>query len=87
MEKTASSQVHNNDYQKYLNDSMSRMSQMFEEMAKFQSQAVAQANRAIDDTARLMKESIAYGQQLNDEFRKLSLENTKKAAELFTPKA
>ena len=43
--------------------------------------------KAIDDTARLMKESIQYAQQLSEEFRKLSLENSKKAAELFTPKA
>lgn len=88
MDKTASSQVHNvADYQKFVNDSMARMGQLFSEVAKLQSQAAEQATRAIDDTARLMKESITYAAQLSEEFRKLSLENSRKAAELFTPKA
>lgn len=88
MDKTVSSQVHNvADYQKYVNDSMTRMGQMFSEVAKLQSQAAEQATRAIDDTARLMKDSITYAAQLSEEFRRLSLENSKKAAELFTPKA
>lgn len=89
MDKTTSSQPHNptTDYQKYVNDSLTRMGQVFEEVAKLQTQAAQQATRAIDDTARLMKDSINYSQQLAEEFRKLSVENGKKAAELFTPKA
>jgi hypothetical protein len=97
MKETAqqSSQVHNQfasmpgaaEYTKFMNDSMARFNQMFEEFTKLQTQAAQQATKAIDDSARLMKDSITYAQQLSDEFRKLSVENGKKAAEFFAPKS
>ncbi|MFL5321431.1 MAG: hypothetical protein ACJ790_17350 [Myxococcaceae bacterium] len=75
------------EYQKFMNEQVTRMHQMFEEFSKMQLQATAQATKAIDDGARLMKDSINYAQQLSEELRKLSLESSKKAADFFTPKA
>ena len=103
MKEAVSSQVHNSaaapvsmppvaipgaaEYTKFVNDSVNRFTQMFEEFSRLQTQGAAQLTRAIDDGARMMKESLSYGQQLSEEFRKLSLENGKKAADLFNPKS
>lgn len=64
-----------------------RMDQLASEMHKMQAQAVARTCEAIDESARLMKESVNYASQLSSEWRKITLETTKKAAEMVTPKA
>jgi len=68
-------------------EQIARMDQMSEQLHKMQGQAVERTREAIDETARLMKESLAYSTQLSTEWRKISLDATKKAADLYTPKA
>ncbi|MBL9021976.1 MAG: hypothetical protein JNL21_07230 [Myxococcales bacterium] len=68
-------------------EQISRMDQMAEQLHKMQGQAVERTREAIDETARLMKESLAYSTQLSAEWRKITLDATKKAAEVVAPKA
>ncbi len=64
-----------------------RMEQMAEQLQEAQGQAVERSREAIDETARLMKESLSYAVQLSTEWRKITLEATKKATEIAVPKA
>jgi hypothetical protein len=66
---------------------IARMDQVAAELSKQQGQAVARASEAIDESARLMKESMTYATQLSAAFGKVTLEATKQAAEMMTPKA
>jgi hypothetical protein len=66
---------------------VARMDQMATELQKAQAQAAERAALAIDESARLMKETMTYATQLSAEWRKITLEATKKAAEMATPKA
>jgi hypothetical protein len=64
-------------------EQLARLEGLAEQMAKLQGQHVERAQEAIDESARLMKESISYANQLGAEWRKLSLETTRKATEMM----
>jgi hypothetical protein len=66
---------------------VARMDQMAEQIQKAQAQAAERAAEAIDESARLMKETMTYATQLSAEWRKITLEATRKAAEMAAPKA
>jgi hypothetical protein len=68
-------------------EQIARMDQMAEQLHKVQGQAVERTREAIDESARLMKESLNYSVQLQAEWRKITLDATKKAADIVTPKA
>ena len=68
-------------------EQLARMDKMTEQVQSMQGQAVERTKEAIDETARLMKESVAYATALSNEWPKVSLEATKKATEMVTPKA
>ncbi len=72
---------------KLTNDQVARMDQMAEQLHKLNGQAVDKTRQAIDETARLMKESLTYATDLSTEWRKITVDATKKAAEMVTPKA
>ena len=56
------------------------LEQLSAQLSKAQGQGVERAQAAIDESAKLMKESMTYALQLSNEWHKLSLEMTKKAA-------
>lgn len=68
-------------------EQIARMDQMAEQLHKVQGQAVERTREAIDESARLMKETLNYSVQLQTEWRKITLDATKKAADIVTPKA
>jgi len=72
---------------KMTSEQIARMDQMADQLHKLNGQAVEKAREAIDETARLMKESISYATALSTEWRKITVDATKKAAEMVTPKA
>jgi len=72
---------------KMTNEQVARMDQMAEQLHKLNGQAVERTREAIDETARLMKESLTYATQLSTEWRKITLDATKKAADMVAPKA
>jgi len=74
-------------WSKMTQDQIARMDQMAEQMHKLQGQAVTRTQSAIDETARLMKETLTYATDLSTEWRKITLDATKRAADAVTPKA
>ena len=68
-------------------EQIARMDQMAEQLHKVQAQGVERTREAIDESARLMKETLNYSVQLQTEWRKITLDATKKAADIVTPKA
>ncbi len=72
---------------KMTNEQVARMDQMAEQLHKLNGQTVERTREAIDETARLMKESLSYATQLSTEWRKITLDATKKAADMVAPKA
>lgn len=59
---------------------LARMEQMQKQFEDLQKQAITRTFEAIDESARLMKESLSYAVKLSEEWRKITIENTKKAA-------
>ena len=74
-------------WSKLTQEQIARMDQMAEQMFKLQGQAVTRTRDAIDETARLMKESLTYATELSGEWRKITLDATKRAADAVAPKA
>ena len=60
---------------------------MCEELNKLENKGIDQLRTAIDEATRMMKSSIEYQTQISNEWRKLALEATRRAAELLTPRA
>lgn len=71
---------------KAVSDGVERMKSMQDEAIRYENQGVAQAKVNIDEGARLMHEGLKYAQELGAEWRKLSLEATRRSVEMFTPK-
>jgi len=87
MSETKTSQVREaaqGAWQKMLADSVARMELAGAEVARMQEQALEQNRHAIDEMAKLGKDSVDYVGQLSAEWRKLTLDATRKAAELLT---
>lgn len=74
-------------WKKMMDEQIARMEAMYGEMARMQEQTLEQSKKAVDDMAKLTKDSINYFGQLSAEWRKLSLEATKKAADFMTVKS
>ena len=73
-------------WQKMVDDGVARMELATAELTRVQEQALAQNRHAIDEMAKLSKDSIDYFGQLTAEWRKLTLDATRKTAELLTPR-
>jgi hypothetical protein len=70
-------------WKKMVDDQVSRMELGYAEMSRIQEQALAQNRQAMDDMAKLSRDSVDYFAQLGSEWRKLTLDATRKTAELF----
>jgi hypothetical protein len=58
-----------------------------EQLASLESKSAEQAKVAIDESAKLMKQTLEYSLKMSAEWRKLALENSRRAGEWMTPKA
>ncbi|MBM4358647.1 MAG: hypothetical protein FJ096_11125 [Deltaproteobacteria bacterium] len=76
-----------NTWTKAVDDGVARLSAAMEEGAKLESKGVAQATQAIEELAKLQRDSLGYLVQLSAEWRKLTLEATKRTAELFAARS
>jgi hypothetical protein len=72
-------------WKKMVDDHVARMELAYGEVARLQEQALTQNRQAIDEMAKLQRESLDYFGQLSSSFFKLTLDATRKAAELVTP--
>lgn len=75
------------EWQKIVSNQVAFVEQAFGELAKLEAKAVAQFASGVEEIGRFAKESLAQAEKLGSEFRKQALEATKRAAEIFTPKA
>jgi hypothetical protein len=62
-----------------------RVASCCDEVAKLEQASQVRAGEAVDEYARLVKESLRYGAALCAEWRKLTLEATKRTAAAVTP--
>jgi hypothetical protein len=85
MSDTKSSQSqHASPFTKPLADGVARAESAFAEYGKLEEKMLEHAVTGIDEAARLSKESLAYGAALMTEWRKLTLEATRRAASMMT---
>jgi hypothetical protein len=70
-------------WKKMMGEHVARMEQVYAETARLQAQGLEQGQKAVDELARLSKDSFQYMGQLSAEWRKLTIEATKKTAELW----
>jgi hypothetical protein len=70
-------------WKKMVDDGIARAELAYAEVGRLQDQALAQNRQAIDDMAKLSRDSVEYYGQLAAEWRKLTLEATRNAAQLF----
>ena len=79
------SQSHNNaTWKRMVDESTGRIESFYAELSKAEDKGVSQMNAAIDESARLMKDSFAWYAELSAEWRKMTLDATRRSAELFT---
>ena len=86
MSETKTSQVRETAqaaFKKILDDQIGRVELAYGEMARIQEQTMAQNRQALEDMAKLTRDSVEYWGQLTSEWRKLTLDASKKTAELF----
>ena len=64
--------------------SSDRLEKFFDQMADIDSKNRQAAYEAIEEYAKLMKASIDYAGRLNDEWRRIALETSRRAADVMT---
>ena len=86
MSETKPSQVQQAQgvWKKMIDDQVAKTTALHDELAKLEAQRSEQATQAIEEMARMTRESLSYMGQLSTEWRKLSLEATKRAAEMMS---
>ena len=70
-------------WKKMVDDQIARVELACAEVARLQDQALAQNRQAIDEMTKLTRSSVDYFGQLTASFRKLTLDATRKTAELL----
>ena len=69
-------------WKKMMDEQFARIENAYGEIARYEKQAVDQANAAIDEVTRLMKDSLDYTVQLSNEWRKATHEAVQKTGEM-----
>ena len=78
------SQSHNNGtWKRMLDEQTGRVESIYAEMAKVEDKGVERLHSAVDESARLMKDSFSWYSELSAEWRKMSLDATRRTAEFF----
>jgi hypothetical protein len=82
--KTSQSQQIKDGWNKIVEEQLGRVSGFCDELAKLEAKRDEQLVQAVDEAARMTKESLAYFGALSAEWRKLSLEATRRATSWMT---
>lgn len=78
------SQSHNNGaWKRMVDEQTGRVESLYAEIAKVEDKGVERLNAAVDESARLMKDSFSWYGEMSAEWRKMSLDATRRTAELF----
>lgn len=70
-------------FRKLAEEQVTRMGALYEELGQIEQQGAAKAVAGFEEYGRLMKESLRYGAKLSAEWRKLTVEATRRAADLI----
>ena len=72
-------------FKRATDEQLSRLTQMLDEAAKLQTRWFESTTQSANESGELVKSSIKYFNELSTEWRRISLEGTKKAIELIAP--
>lgn len=87
-EKTTSqAQQFKDTWTKMVDDHVARVTGAWDEAAKVEAKGLEQAASAIDELAKIQKETLDYFGNLTAEWRKLSLDATKRTADFFAARS
>jgi hypothetical protein len=70
-------------WQKSWSDHVARVASLYEEVGKVEAKQVEQVTTAVDEMAKLTRETMSYAAQLAAEWRRLSLDATRRSTEMF----
>lgn len=73
-------------WNKLVTEQTDKVAAMYDEMAKLETKGFEQTRAALEETSKLFKSSLEYQMQLAAEWRKLTLDATRRAAEVLTLK-
>jgi hypothetical protein len=85
--ETSQSQQFTNHWQRAVNEQIQRWDAFVAEVGKLETKGFEQACANADEAARLTKESAAYVSLLSAQWRKLAVDATRQAFEMFSAKA
>ena len=80
---TSQTQQTTEAFKKMLTDQIARLEAMQAEAAKMEEKTANDAQAWIDEWAKLARESMTYATQISAEWRKMSLEATKRTFEMM----
>ena len=72
-------------WKKMMDEQTARMGQLFDELAKAHTRFVEYGNGQIDEAAELWKTQFNYVNSLYSDYRRISMDATKKTFEHFAP--
>lgn len=81
--KTTQEQIQDN-WKQAMTDHSARMEAFQQEWTSLERKNTEQAMKNMDEAARLFRESLNYSTQMMNEWRRLSLEGTRRAAAFMT---
>ena len=72
-----------NVFASFTEDGAERLESFVDQWEQWEEKSADQAEKAVEETADLMRATMDYSLQLQSEFRKQALENTRKTLEMF----
>ena len=69
---------------RWTREGVARMQALSEELAKLESASYERTRTATDELAQLVTDSLSYANQIGAEWRKLTLEATRRGADMIT---
>ena len=77
-------QSHNNGaWKRMVDEQTGRVESIYAEVAKVEDKGIERLHSAVDESARLMKDSFTWYGEISAEWRKMTLDATRRTAELF----
>lgn len=75
-----------NPFKGVIEEHLRRTESFWKDVAEAEAKGAEQAKMAIDESAKLMKETLDYGLKLSNEWRRMAMDATRRAAETVQPK-
>ena len=78
------SQSHNSGaWKRMVDEQTGRVESLYAEVAKLEDKGIERMHAAVEESARLMKDTFTWYGELSSEWRKVTLDATRRAAELM----